>query len=358
MISITLSEIAQLTSGTLVNCADLNKEINTCHPLDNEKYIANSIGFIKDKNYLPYVNQGCTDAVLVTEKLAEEITNDKVVKIIVKDPYVAFAKVSQKLDTTPRVKPGIHPTAIIPESCQIGNNVHIGAYVVLGENVVVGDNSIIENHSSVGDNCILGNNVRLHPHVVLYHSVKLADFVVVHSLTVLGADGFGYANERGKWIKIPQVGTTTIGERTEIGSLTSIDRGALHDTVVENDVIIDNHIHLGHNCKVGMGTAMAGGTIVAGSVTFGKYCIIGGASVFNGHIKIADQVSVTGMAMVPHSLTESGKVYSSGIPVEDNRKWLRSTVMLRYDNLKDQASRLKQLEKQVAELTDLLKQDK
>ncbi|RIY33076.1 UDP-3-O-(3-hydroxymyristoyl)glucosamine N-acyltransferase [Psittacicella melopsittaci] len=358
MTEITLLEIAQLTGGQLVNCANTNKSITACHPLDSETYIPNSIGFIKDKHYLAFVNSGCTEAVLVTEKLAEEITNPNVTKIIVKDPYVAFAKVSQVLDTTPKVKPGIHQTAVIPQSCTIGENVHIGAYVVLGENVVVGDNSIIENHCSLGDNCVLGNNVRLHPHVVLYHSVKLADYVVVHSLTVLGADGFGYANEQGRWIKIPQVGTTVIGARTEIGSLTSIDRGALHDTVVENDVIIDNHIHLGHNCKVGMGTAMAGGTIVAGSVTFGKYCIIGGASVFNGHINIADHVSVTGMAMVPHSLTESGKVYSSGIPVEDNKKWLRSTVMLRYDNLKDQAMRLKQLEKQVEELTDLLKRNK
>ncbi|RIY32623.1 UDP-3-O-(3-hydroxymyristoyl)glucosamine N-acyltransferase [Psittacicella gerlachiana] len=358
MNSITLFEISQLTNGELVNCDNPHKAITTCHPLDNENHIANSIGFIKDKNYLKYVNAGCTDAILVTEKLAQEINNQKITKIIVKDPYVAFAKVSQVLDTTPKVKPGIHPTAVIPESCRLGANVHIGAYAVLGENVTVGDNSIIENHTSVGDNCKIGNNVRLHPHVVLYHGVELADYVVVHSLTVLGADGFGYANERGRWIKIPQVGTTVIGERTEIGSLTSIDRGALHNTVVENDVIIDNHIHLGHNCKVGMGTAMAGGTIVAGSVTFGKYCIIGGASVFNGHINIADQVSVTGMAMVPHSLTESGKVYSSGIPVEDNRKWLRSTVMLRYDNLKDQATRLKELEKKVTELTDLLKQDK
>ncbi|MFC6276980.1 UDP-3-O-(3-hydroxymyristoyl)glucosamine N-acyltransferase [Psittacicella hinzii] len=356
MINITLSDIAQLTGGKLLNEANADLVINKCHALDSEEYQPNTIGFIKDKSYLNFVNAGCTDAVLISEKLVDLVTNPNVNKILVKDPYVAFAKVSQKLDTTPRVKPSIHSTAVIPASCTIGENVHIGAYVVLGENVTIGNNTIIENHCSLGDNCKIGNNVRLHPHVVLYHSVELADDVVVHSLTVLGADGFGYANEYGKWIKIPQVGTTKIGQRTEIGSLTSIDRGALHDTVVENDVIIDNHIHLGHNCKVGMGTAMAGGTIVAGSVTFGKYCIIGGASVFNGHINIADQVSVTGMAMVPHSLTESGKVYSSGIPVEDNKKWLRSTVMLRYDNLKDQAARIKSLEKQVAELINLVKQ--
>lgn len=350
MISITLQQMADLVGGTLQNCTDKLYPIYSIHPLSNSDYIANSLAFVKDTKYLDTVNQGVVDVVITNEKIAAKITNSEVAILVVTDPHSAFAKIAQVLDTTPKVEAGIHPTAVIDPSVQLGDNVSIGAYAVIGKNVIIGDNSIIESHCSVGQNCKLGKNVHLYPHVVLYHGVVLGDDVKVHSLTVLGSDGFGYANERGKWIKIPQVGTTVIGDRTEIGSLTSIDRGALNNTIVENDVIIDNHIHLGHNAKVGMGTAMAGGTIVAGSTTIGKYCIIGGASVFNGHINIADFVTVSGMAMVPQSLTQSHQIYSSGLPVEENKKWLRSVVMLRYERLKEQQQKLAQQEAKVAQL--------
>lgn len=353
MQKVTIKDLLNITGGKIINCNDLDKEIKYCHSLEKEEYLPNSFAFIKDKNYLDYINKGATDLVFLKEELASLINNPNVSLITVADPYVAFAKSLQLIDPSPKPKKGIHPTAIVPESCILGSNVSIGAYSVLGENCTIGDNTVIEDSCSLGDNCKLGKNVRLHPKVVLYHNVQLSDYVVVHSLSVLGSDGFGYANERGRWIKIPQIGTTRVGERTEIGALTSIDRGALKDTVVENDIIIDNHIHLGHNVRVGMGTAMAGGTIVAGSTTFGKYCIIGGASVFNGHIKINDFVTVGGMAMVPHSLTESHKTYSSGLPVDLNNKWLRQTVMLRYDNLLKQSQKIKNLEEEVTKLKSL-----
>lgn len=350
MLDITVAQILEVTQGACSNCSDLEMKFSSFHPLDNATPIPNSIAFIKDKKYLDIVNKGVAGLIITTDVLAKEISNSNIVVVIVNDPYVSFAKISQLLDNTPKPKPGIHPTAVVPNSTKIGANVHIGPYVVLGENCIIADEAVISAHCCLGDNCKIGERTYLHPHVVLYHDVFLSDDVVVHSKTVLGADGFGYANEQGRWIKIPQVGTTIIGSRTEIGALTSIDRGALKDTIVENDVIIDNHVHLGHNVKVGKGTAMAGGTIVAGSTTFGNYCIIGGASVFNGHINIADFVTVTGMSMVPHSLTESHKIYSSGIPVDDNKKWLRSTVMLKYDYLKDQSNRIKSLELQIKDL--------
>lgn len=352
MSSITINQIVQLTGGSLVNCANPEHEITTIHPLDSATHIPASVGFFKDKAYLVNLNAGCVDCILVDAKFATFIRNTNIPQVIVPDSYVAFAKVAQALDITPQPPAGIHPTAIVPASVTLGNNITIGAYTVIGEHVTIGDHTVIESQCSIGDYAKLGTHVRLHPQVVLYHHVELDDYVVIHSLSVIGADGFGYANEHGTWIKIPQVGTAKIGKRTEIGALTSVDRGAINNTVVENDVILDNHIHIAHNCKVGMGTAMAGGTVVAGSTTIGKYCIIGGASVINGHIKIADFVSLTGMAMVPHSLTESHKIYSSGLPVDDNKKWLRSTVMLKYDNLKDQANRIKSLEQQIKKLSE------
>lgn len=364
MPSISLSQILAVTQGQLQQHQDTNSKpanlnvteltFDCFHSLEDDIVRDQSMALFKDKKYFDKINSGIAKLIITNNGLANLITNEDLIVVVVKDPYVAFAKIAQLLDTTPVVKPIVHPTAVIADTAKVGNNVHIGPFVVIGENVVIGDDCIIESHCSIGDNCILGQSVRLHPHVVLYHSVVLDDNVVVHSLTVLGADGFGYANEAGKWIKIPQVGTTRIGANTEIGSLTSVDRGALKDTIVEKNVILDNHIHLGHNVRIGEGTAMAGGTIVAGSTSIGKYCIIGGASVFNGHIYTNDFVTVTGMAMVSHSLTESHKIYSSGIPVDDNKKWLRSTVMLKYDYLRQQSERIKHLENAVSRLESLV----
>ena len=165
---------------------------------------------------------------------------------------------------------------------------------------------------------------------------------MVQSSTVIGSDGFGYANEKGEWIKIPQVGTVRIGNRVEVGACTTIDRGALDDTVIEDNVIIDNQMQIAHNVHIGYGSALAGGTIVAGSTTIGKYCIIGGGSVINGHIEIADGVTITGMGMVMRSITEKG-MYSSGIPLQPNKEWRKTAT--RVHRIDEMNKRLKTVEK-------------
>ncbi len=193
-------------------------------------------------------------------------------------------------------------------------------------------------------NASIGTNTKLWANVTIYHDVVMGTDCLVQSSTVIGADGFGYANEKGEWIKIPQLGTVRIGNRVEIGACTTIDRGALEDTVVEDNVILDNQLQIAHNVHIGYGTAMAGGTIVAGSTTIGKYCIIGGGSVINGHIEIADGVTITGMGMVMRGISEKG-MYSSGIPLQPNKEWRKTAT--RVHRIDEMNKRLKALEKQL-----------
>ncbi len=198
----------------------------------------------------------------------------------------------------------------------------------------------------IGKNAAIGADTKLWANVTIYHNVVLGEQCLVQSSTVIGADGFGYANNKGEWVKIPQLGSVRIGNRVEIGACTTIDRGALGDTIIEDNVIIDNQMQIAHNVQIGYGTAMAGGTIVAGSTKIGKYCIIGGASVLNGHIEIADGVTITGMGMVMRSIEEKG-MFSSGIPLQPNREWRKTAA--RVMKIDEMNKRLKTVEKKLEE---------
>ncbi len=180
--------------------------------------------------------------------------------------------------------------------------------------------------------------------------MSLGDDCLVQSGTVIGSDGFGYANDKGEWIKIPQLGSVRIGNRVEIGACTTIDRGALEDTIIEDNVILDNQLQIAHNVQIGYGTVMPGGTIVAGSTKIGKYCQIGGASVLNGHITIADGVAITGMGMVMRSIEEKG-LYSSGIPLQTNREWRKTAT--RVHRIDEMNKRLKAVEKQLEQKEEI-----
>lgn len=262
--------------------------------------------------------------------------------IVVNDPYVAFAKVAQALDTTPAPAAAIADSASISSDATIGQNVSIGANAVIESGVVLGDDVIIGAGCFIGKNAKIGSGTKLWANVSIYHEVVIGDACLIQSSTVVGSDGFGYANEKGEWVKIPQVGSVRIGNRVEIGACTTIDRGALDDTVIEDNVILDNQLQIAHNVHIGYGSALAGGTIVAGSTTIGKYCIIGGGCVINGHIEIVDGVTITGMGMVMRSITEKG-MYSSGIPLQPNKDWRKTAT--RVHRIDEMNKRLKTVEK-------------
>jgi len=245
--------------------------------------------------------------------------------LIAKDPYTAFAKMAALFDSRPARTPGIHPSAVIDPSARIAASAHIGPFVAVGAHSVIGEGCIVGPGCVIGDDCTVGDGSELIARITLVTRVRLGKRVLVHPGAVIGADGFGLAMDSGHWIKVPQLGGVVIGDDCEIGANTTIDRGALDDTVLEEDVRLDNQIQIGHNVRIGAHTAMAGCSAAAGSARIGRYCLIGGAAGVLGHLEICDRVVVTAMSLVTSSITEPGE-YSSGTPLTDNRTWRKNAA--------------------------------
>ncbi len=262
--------------------------------------------------------------------------------LVTQDPYVGFALIAQLLDTTPAAAVDIAPSAVIADDVQMGEGVAVGANAVIESGVVLADGVQIGAGCFIGKNAIIGKRTKLWANVTIYHEVSIGEDCLVQSATVIGSDGFGYANNRGRWIKIPQLGRVRIGNRVEIGASTTIDRGALEDTVIADGVIIDNQVQIAHNVELGESVAIAGCAVIAGSTKLGKYCTVGGLSGFAGHIEICDNAHFTGMTMITKSINEPG-LYSSGVPASPNKEWRKSMVALR--NLSSLNQRVKELEK-------------
>ncbi|MGF1684284.1 UDP-3-O-(3-hydroxymyristoyl)glucosamine N-acyltransferase [Photobacterium makurazakiensis] len=301
------------------------------------------ITFLSSSKYRKHLAECQASAVMLKAGDIEYFSGNA---LIMADPYLGYALVAQLLDTTPVAASDIAPSAYIASDAIIGEGVAIGHNAVIESGAQIGDNAQIGAGCFIGKNAQIGAGTKLWANVTIYHRVVLGEQCLVQSSTVIGADGFGYANDKGEWVKIPQLGTVRIGNRVEIGACTTIDRGALEDTIIEDNVILDNQMQIAHNVQIGYGTAMAGGTIVAGSTTIGKYCIIGGASVLNGHINIADGVTITGMGMVMRSIEEKG-MYSSGIPLQPNREWRKTAA--RTMKIDEMNKRLKAVEKKLEE---------
>lgn len=334
--TITLQELArQLGAEFKGDPALIIHRVNTL-----DKAGPDEVAFLSDSKYHHLLENTKAGAVIIT---AADQALCPVASLVMADPYLGFALAAQALDTTPQPAVDIHPTAVIADDVTLGEGVAIGANAVIESGVVLGDGVVIGAGCFIGKGARLGANSRLWANVTLYHRVELGERCLVQSGAVIGGDGFGYANNKGEWVKIPQLGTVIIGNRVEIGAGTAIDRGALGDTCIADNVIIDNLCQIAHNVSIGYGTAVAGGTVMAGSLKVGKYCIIGGAVVINGHIEICDGVTITGMSMVMRPITEPG-LYSSGIPLQPNKEWRKTAA--RVMRIDDMHKRLSRLEKQ------------
>lgn len=324
--TITLQELAQHLGAELKG--DPNVVICRVNTLD--KAGPDEVAFLSDKQYRHLLSTTQAGAVIVK---AADRDLCSVPTLVMANPYLGFALAAQRLDTTPQPAVDVHVKAVVAEDAILGEGVAIGANSVIESGVTLGDGVVIGPGCFVGKGATLGAGTRLWANVSIYHKVVMGENCLVQANTVIGADGFGYANDKGEWVKIPQLGTVIIGNRVEIGAGTTIDRGALGDTVIADNVIIDNQCQIAHNVKIGYGTAVAGGTIMAGSLKVGKYCIIGGGTVINGHIEICDGATVTGMGMVMRSITEPG-IYSSGIPLQPNKEWRKTAArVMRIDDL-------------------------
>ena len=331
----TLSQIAELLSAELQGDGAL--EITKIATLAHAR--SGHIAFLANKKYRSQLEVTQASAVIVSEADAPYFNGNK---LIVANPYVSYAKLAQLMDTTPRsAATGIHPSAVVHPNATVSKSAAIGANTVIESNAIINDNVQIGPNSFIGEGVKIGSGTKLWSNVTIYHNVEIGSDCLLQANSVIGSDGFGYANERGQWIKIPQLGSVIIGDKVEIGASTTIDRGALDDTIIHSNVIIDNQCQIAHNVEVNSGTAIAGCTVLAGSVTIGKNCQIGGMTAINGHMSVCDGVIITGMSMVTKSITEPG-IYSSGIPHTTNKEWRKSIAHLR--NLSEMKRRIKALE--------------
>lgn len=305
------------------------------------------LSFLANPQYRKYLDNCQAGAVLLKAADAENFAGNA---LIVADPYQAYARISHLFDPKPKAVAGIHPSAVVAEDAQVDASASIGAFAVIESGARIGADVSIGAHCFIGARCVVGEGGWLAPRVTLYHDVTIGKRVVIQSGAVIGGEGFGFANEKGIWRKIAQIGGVTIGDDVEIGVNTAVDRGALSDTRIGDGVKLDNQIQIAHNVQIGDHTAMAACVGISGSTRIGKHCMLAGGVGLVGHIDICDNVFVSGMTMVTRSITEPGS-YSSGTAMQPLADWRKSAARIR--QLDDMAKRLQQLEKRVDTVTSV-----
>jgi UDP-3-O-[3-hydroxymyristoyl] glucosamine N-acyltransferase len=298
------------------------------------------ITFFSERKFLSQLAATRAGAVILAQDYVEEAPADC---LISPNPYLTFARVSRLFDPSPRVEPGLHPTAVVAPDAQVHESASIAAQVVVESGARVGAGVSLGAGVYLGHNSLVGDGSHIHPQVVIYHDVHIGRDCIIHSQSVIGADGFGFAPGPEGWEKIVQSGGVRIGDRVEIGACTSVDRGTLEHTVIADGVIIDNQVQIAHNCRIGKNTAIAGCAGLAGSTIIGANCTLAGGVGVVGHVEICDNVHVTGMTMVTRSITRPGS-YSSGTPMTATGEWKRNAV--RFSQLDALQQRLANLEKQ------------
>lgn len=303
------------------------------------------LSFLANPQYRKYLPESRAGAVLLTAADADGFAGTA---LVVANPYLAYASLSHLFDRKPKAAAGIHPTAIVAADAEVDPSASVGAYAVIESGARIGAGVSIGAHCVIGARSVIGEGGWLGPRVTLYHDVTIGARVSIQSGAVIGGEGFGFANEKGVWQKIAQIGGVTIGDDVEIGANTTIDRGALSDTLIGNGVKLDNQIMIAHNVQIGDHTAMAACVGISGSAKIGRHCMLAGGVGLVGHIEICDNVFVTGMTMVTRSITEPGS-YSSGTAMQPAAEWKKSAARIR--QLDDMARRLQQLEKRLAAVT-------
>lgn len=341
----TLSEIVASLGGHVEG--DASTSVTRIASLSNAKQ--NDISFVNDTKYLKQLDTSAAGAFVLKPEHAGATQKPR---IIVDNPYVYFAKISTLLNPVDMPLMGvsatasINPTTNIPKSCAIGHHVVIGDHVVLGEHVVIKSGVVVEN------NVIIGSHTIIEPNTTIKHNNKIGEHCHIFSGVVIGSEGFGYAEEDGEWLKIPQVGRVIIHDHVDIGANTTIDRGALDDTVIEIGVKLDNLIQIGHNCRIGAHTVIAGCVGIAGSANIGKHCKIGGAAMILGHLEIVDHVTISPGSMITRSLTVAD-TYTALMPFQTHKNWLHTAANIRH--IEKMAEKIKLLEKEVINLKKVIK---
>nr|VFJ68391.1 MAG: UDP-3-O-[3-hydroxymyristoyl] glucosamine N-acyltransferase [Candidatus Kentron sp. FW] len=334
-ISISLGELADILKAELHGDRDCRIErvatLQSASP--------GSISFLANHRYRSHLAKTRASAVILSPADQPECP---VFSLALENPYLGYAKVASLLNSVPVLPSGIHPTAWVSTKATIHETAWVGAQAVIEDGVSIGVNTYIGAGCVVSSQTIVGDYSQLVANVALCRNTVIGKRVLIHPGVVIGGDGFGIANNNGIWVKIPQLGSVRVGDDVEIGANTTIDRGALEDTVIEDGVKIDNQVQVGHNVYIGAHTAIAGCVAIAGSVRIGKRCVVGGATAIAGHLNIADDVYLTGASQVAKSIPKSG-IYSSWIPIQESLVWRKNVVRL--NQLDEMARRIKALEK-------------
>jgi len=337
MASYTLGELAELVGGQVEGDETLRIEGVATLAGASEREIA----FLANPRYQDQLQQTRAAAVILRES---DLALSPTASLVTSDPYLAYARIAALFAPSPEGRAGIHPTAWVSEESSVHESAWIGPNCSVEAGVTIGPNCRIGPGCFVGEGSVIGADSRLVANVSVCHGVRIGKRAVIHPGVVIGGDGFGFAPHREGWQKVPQLGGVVIGDDVEIGANTTIDRGALEDTVIEDGVKLDNQIQIAHNVHIGAHTVIAGCAGISGSTHIGRRCAIAGGVGIAGHLNIADNVTITAMSLVIKSIEKPG-VYSSGIPVSENYHWNRNLVHLRH--LEKMAGRLKTVERRL-----------
>lgn len=337
---VSLKELAIAIDADLKG--DPDHKVNSCATLDSAG--SDQLSFIYNKKFISALSDTNAGVVILSEAFLGGCKGNA---LVVKDPYLSYAKAASILYPKPINDGSIHSSVVIGQHARIADDCVLAPNVVIADNVTIGKACYIGPGCVIANDVAIGDNINLVANVTLGKGTHIGNRVTIHPSTVIGSDGFGYApygHQKG-WCKIPQLGHVVIGDDVEIGSNTTVDCGALDNTVIGNGVKIDNQVQIAHNVEIGDHTAIAACTGIAGSTKIGKHCTFAGGVGLVGHISIADGVHITGMTMVTHSIKTPG-AYSSGTPFQTNAEWLKNAV------------RFKQLDKLTKKINLLIKSQK
>jgi len=330
----TLQQLAKHVDAQLVGDGDIL--IDSVATL--EAATTGQISFLTNPAYASHLASTNASAVILRQESAKQC---KVAALVTANPHAAYARIAQLLNPPDSVKPEIHSSATVASTAKIGQ-AYVGPHAVIDDNAVIEDGVYIGANTYIGPSSHIGTGTRIMQNVTISRCVRIGERCLLHPGVVIGADGFGQAYDDGVWIKVPQIGSVSIGNDVEIGANTTVDCGAIEDTVIEDGVKLDNQIQIGHNVRIGRHTVIAAMAGIAGSAQVGSYCMIGGSAKIAGHISIADKVTITALTLVTKSIKEPGS-YSSGITFEPTAVWHR--IHARFKRLDEMGKTLRRLEK-------------
>jgi UDP-3-O-[3-hydroxymyristoyl] glucosamine N-acyltransferase len=319
--ALTLREIARRLGAEVAG--DPAIEISRVAPLDDAG--PGDITFLANPRYRPKLASTRASAVILGPRDRDATA---IARIVSDNPYACYARTVAIFHPAKAATAGVHPTAVVDPAAVVASSAEVGPFAVIAAGARVGERARIGAGCAIGEEASIGDDTTLYPRVTIYDGCVVGARCILHSGCVIGADGFGMAPDQGRWVKIPQVGRAVLGDDVEVGANTTIDRGALGDTVVEEGVKIDNQVQVAHNCRIGAHTVIAGCAGIAGSAVIGRHCVIGGGAGIVGHVTLTDGVTVSGMTLITKSIARPG-VYSSGGPMMPHADWLRNAAHLR-----------------------------